>query len=145
MPYSVLLICIVIYIGRPFLSRSRQAALGTGTKPRSGTICRKGGERSKPVARLVRTVAHGTPENRTLPYRRQFIHYHHLDCSRPRIGTARASRGARRGHRLPAHFTNTELGASKGTALASMYPEGTLDYPNAEAESDPISLDTELA
>ena len=31
--------------------------------------------------------------------------------------------------------TNKELGASKGTALASMYPEGTLDYPNAEAES----------
>ena len=30
--------------------------------------------------------------------------------------------------------TNKELGASKGTALASMYPEGTLDYPNAEAE-----------
>ena len=30
--------------------------------------------------------------------------------------------------------TNKELGASKGTALASMYPEGTLEYPNAEAE-----------
>lgn len=30
--------------------------------------------------------------------------------------------------------TNKELGASKGTALASMYPEGTLDYPSAEAE-----------
>ena len=30
--------------------------------------------------------------------------------------------------------TNKELGASKGTALASMYPEGTLDYPNVEAE-----------
>lgn len=30
--------------------------------------------------------------------------------------------------------TNKELGASKGTALASMYPEGTLDYPNEEAE-----------
>ena len=31
--------------------------------------------------------------------------------------------------------TNKELGASKGTALASMYPEGTLDYPSAEAEN----------
>lgn len=31
-------------------------------------------------------------------------------------------------------ITNRELGASKGTALASMYPEGTLDYPNAESE-----------
>ena len=30
--------------------------------------------------------------------------------------------------------TNKELGASKGTALASMYPEATLEYPNAEAE-----------
>ena len=30
--------------------------------------------------------------------------------------------------------TNRELGASKGAALASMYPEGTLDYPSAEAE-----------
>ena len=30
--------------------------------------------------------------------------------------------------------TNKELGASKGTALASMYPTGTLDYPNTEAE-----------
>ena len=30
--------------------------------------------------------------------------------------------------------TNKELGTSKGTALASMYPEGTLDYPNEEAE-----------
>ena len=30
--------------------------------------------------------------------------------------------------------TNKELGASRGTALASMYPKGTLDYPNADAE-----------
>ena len=30
--------------------------------------------------------------------------------------------------------TNKELGAGKGTALASMYPEGTLDYPSVEAE-----------
>ena len=30
--------------------------------------------------------------------------------------------------------TNKELGTSKGTALASMYPEGTLEYPSAEAE-----------
>ena len=30
--------------------------------------------------------------------------------------------------------TNKELGASRGTVLASMYPEGTLEYPNAEAE-----------
>ena len=30
--------------------------------------------------------------------------------------------------------TNKELGASKGTALASMYPEGTLEYPSSEAE-----------
>ena len=30
--------------------------------------------------------------------------------------------------------TNKDLGASRGTALASMYPEGTLDYPNIEAE-----------
>ena len=30
--------------------------------------------------------------------------------------------------------TNKELGASKGTALASMYPEGTLDYPSPDAE-----------
>ena len=30
--------------------------------------------------------------------------------------------------------TNKELGASPGTVLASMCPEGTLDYPNAEAE-----------
>ena len=30
--------------------------------------------------------------------------------------------------------TNRELGASKGAALASMYPEGMLDYPNTEAE-----------
>ena len=30
--------------------------------------------------------------------------------------------------------TNKELGASRGTVLASMYPEGTLDYPNPEAE-----------
>ena len=29
--------------------------------------------------------------------------------------------------------TNKELGASKGMALASMYPEGMLEYPNAEA------------
>ena len=30
--------------------------------------------------------------------------------------------------------TNKDLGASRGPALRSMYPEGTLDYPNAEAE-----------
>jgi hypothetical protein len=30
--------------------------------------------------------------------------------------------------------TNKELGASRGTALASMYPEGTLAYPNSDAE-----------
>ena len=30
--------------------------------------------------------------------------------------------------------TNKEIGASRGTALLSMYPEGTLDYPNDEAE-----------
>ena len=30
--------------------------------------------------------------------------------------------------------TNKELGVSSGTAFASMYPKGTLDYPNAEAE-----------
>ncbi len=30
--------------------------------------------------------------------------------------------------------TNKELGASRGTVLAEMYPEGTLAYPNAEAE-----------
>ena len=30
--------------------------------------------------------------------------------------------------------TNKELGAGRGTALASMYPKGTLDYPNADAE-----------
>ena len=29
---------------------------------------------------------------------------------------------------------NKELGVSKGTALASIYPDGTLDYPNVEAE-----------
>lgn len=30
--------------------------------------------------------------------------------------------------------TNKELGTSRGTAFASMYPNGTLDYPSAEAE-----------
>ena len=30
--------------------------------------------------------------------------------------------------------TNKELGASRGTVLASMYPDGTLKYPNGEAE-----------
>ncbi len=30
--------------------------------------------------------------------------------------------------------TNKELGASRGTAFASMYPNSTLDYPSAEAE-----------
>ena len=30
--------------------------------------------------------------------------------------------------------TNKELGASKGTDLVEMYPEGTLDYPNADAK-----------
>ncbi|WP_428102939.1 GapS1 family protein [Candidatus Rariloculus sp.] len=30
--------------------------------------------------------------------------------------------------------TNKELAPTRGTALASMYPKGTLDYPNAEAE-----------
>ena len=29
---------------------------------------------------------------------------------------------------------NKELGVSKGTALASIYPDGTLDYPNVEAQ-----------
>ena len=29
---------------------------------------------------------------------------------------------------------NKELGVSKGTAFASIYPDGTLDYPNVEAE-----------
>ena len=29
--------------------------------------------------------------------------------------------------------TNKELGASRGTVLASMYPEGTLNYPSSEA------------
>ena len=58
--HSVLLICIVIYIGRPFLSRSRQAALGTGTKPRSGTICRKGG-RAEQAGRA--TCTHRRPRD----------------------------------------------------------------------------------
>lgn len=31
-------------------------------------------------------------------------------------------------------ITNKELGTSRGTSFASMYPEGTLDYPNDEAE-----------
>ena len=30
--------------------------------------------------------------------------------------------------------TNKELGTSRGTSFASIYPSGTLDYPNAEAE-----------
>lgn len=30
--------------------------------------------------------------------------------------------------------TNKELGTSSGTGLASMYPDGTLDYPNTDAE-----------
>ncbi len=30
--------------------------------------------------------------------------------------------------------TNKELGASRGTGLVSMYPDGTLDYPNSDAE-----------
>ena len=30
--------------------------------------------------------------------------------------------------------TNKELGASRGTVLADMYPQGTLDHPNAEAK-----------
>ena len=30
--------------------------------------------------------------------------------------------------------TNKELGASRGRALADMYPDGTLEYPDAEAE-----------
>lgn len=31
-------------------------------------------------------------------------------------------------------ITNKELGTSRGTSFASMYPDGTLDYPSAEAE-----------
>jgi hypothetical protein len=31
-------------------------------------------------------------------------------------------------------ITNKELGTSRGTSFASMYPEGTLDYPNPDAE-----------
>lgn len=31
-------------------------------------------------------------------------------------------------------ITNKELGTSRGTSFASMYPAGTLDYPSAEAE-----------
>ena len=30
--------------------------------------------------------------------------------------------------------TNKDLGASRGTLLASVCPEGTIDYPNSEAE-----------